>query len=55
MRTLFVSRLDYSITESDLYAEFEKHGAIRELKLIKGPDGKSKGCASLPYTVVLLY
>ena len=49
MRTLFVSRLDFSTTESDLYAEFEKHGAIRQLKLIKNPDGKSRGCVSLGY------
>lgn len=48
MRTLFVSRLDFSTTESDLYAEFEKHGAIRQLKLIKNPDGKSRGWASSP-------
>jgi U1 small nuclear ribonucleoprotein 70kDa len=46
MRTLFVSRLDYSITESDLYAEFEKHGAIQELKLIRNKDGKSRGYSS---------
>jgi U1 small nuclear ribonucleoprotein 70kDa len=43
MRTLFVSRLDFNTTESDLYAEFEKHGAIRQLKLIRNPDGKSRG------------
>lgn len=49
MRTLFVSRLDYSTTETDLYAEFEKHGAIRQLKLIKSPEGKSRGYDSLPY------
>lgn len=49
MRTLFVCRLDHKTTESELYAEFEKHGAIRELKLVKTPEGKSRGYAFIEY------
>jgi U1 small nuclear ribonucleoprotein 70kDa len=49
MRTLFVSRLDFKTTESELYTEFEKHGAIRELKLVRTPEGKSRGYAFIEY------
>jgi U1 small nuclear ribonucleoprotein 70kDa len=49
MRTLFVSRLDYSTTEADLYEEFEKHGPIKSLKLVKDKEGKSRGYAFIEY------
>lgn len=49
MKTLFVSRLDYAVTEAELYAEFEKHGSIKSLKLIKDRAGKSRGYAFVEY------
>lgn len=49
MRTLFVSRLDFTTTESELYTEFEKHGPIRSMKLVRDHAGKSRGYAFIEF------
>lgn len=49
MRTLFVSRLDFTTSESELYTEFEKHGPIRSMKLVRDHAGKSRGYAFIEF------
>lgn len=41
--------LSKSITEEELYSMFVKFGELREVHVIKGPDGCSKGCAFIKY------
>ena len=42
-RRLYVGNLPYAVTVDELKQEFLRFGAIREVKIINGPDGKSKG------------
>ncbi|KAI8459744.1 hypothetical protein BY996DRAFT_4575578 [Phakopsora pachyrhizi] len=45
-RTLFISRLSYEATESDLKREFDMYGPIEKLVLVKNKlNGKSRGYA----------
>ncbi|KAI9304692.1 U1 small nuclear ribonucleoprotein of 70kDa MW N terminal-domain-containing protein [Cunninghamella echinulata] len=41
--TLFVSHLNYELTEDDIRHEFELYGPIKHLRLVKTPEGKSRG------------
>ena len=41
--TLFVARLDYTTTEEDLKEAFKSYGKIRSVRVVSGPDGKSRG------------
>ncbi|KAI8136717.1 hypothetical protein BJV82DRAFT_638553 [Fennellomyces sp. T-0311] len=47
--TLFVSRLSYDLQESDLMREFEQYGPIKNLRLVKTPEGKPRGYAFIEY------
>ncbi|KAG2221755.1 hypothetical protein INT45_003395 [Circinella minor] len=47
--TLFVSRLSYELTESDLMREFEQYGPIKNLRLVRTPEGKPRGYAFIEY------
>ncbi|KAL1932993.1 hypothetical protein VTP01DRAFT_8671 [Rhizomucor pusillus] len=47
--TLFVARLSYDLTEEDLMREFEQYGPIRHLRLVRTPEGKSRGYAFIEY------
>lgn len=49
MKTLFVSRLDYTTGEADLKVEFGRHGPIRQLTLVRDKNGKSRGYAFIEY------
>ncbi|KAA1136472.1 hypothetical protein PGTUg99_033012 [Puccinia graminis f. sp. tritici] len=45
-RTLFISRLSYEVTESDLKREFDMYGPIEKLVIVKNKlTGKSQGYA----------
>ena len=47
--TLFVGRLAYEVTERKLLREMEVFGPVKDLKLIKDRDGKSRGYAFVEY------
>ncbi|KAI9004850.1 hypothetical protein CLU79DRAFT_724071 [Phycomyces nitens] len=47
--TLFIARLSYELTESDLMREFELYGPIKNIRLVKTPEGKSRGYAFIEY------
>jgi hypothetical protein len=47
--TLFLSRLDYSVTEKDLQREFEMYGPIARIRVVTDKNGKSKGYAFIVY------
>lgn len=42
---LFVGQVPTDKTAEDLIPLFEGFGVIKNLHLVKGPDGKSRGCA----------
>ncbi len=42
-RRLYVGNLTYAVTVDELKQEFLRFGALREVKIINGPDGTSKG------------
>ncbi|KAF7721738.1 hypothetical protein EC973_004176 [Apophysomyces ossiformis] len=47
--TLFVARLSYELTDSDLLREFELYGPVKHLRLVKDTEGKSRGYAFIEY------
>ncbi|KAI7866120.1 hypothetical protein BDF14DRAFT_1743790 [Spinellus fusiger] len=47
--TLFVARLSYELTESDLMREFELYGPIKNIRLVKTQQDKSRGYAFIEY------
>lgn len=47
--TLFLSRLDYSVTEKDLQEKFERYGPIARIRIVADRNGKSRGYAFIVY------
>jgi U1 small nuclear ribonucleoprotein 70kDa len=47
--TLFVGRLAYEVTERRLLREMEAYGAVKDIKIIKDKEGKSRGYAFVEY------
>lgn len=47
--TLFVGRLAYEVTERKLLREMESFGTIKDIKIVKNRDGKSRGYAFIEY------
>ena len=47
--TLFVGRLAYEVTERKLLREMESYGPIKDIKIVKNRDGKSRGYAFIEY------
>lgn len=47
--TLFLSRLDYAVTEKDLQREFEMYGPITRIRVVTDKMGKSRGYAFVVY------
>jgi len=47
---LFIGMLPRSHTEKHLHDMFAPFGEIREIHIIRGPDGSSKGCAFVKFT-----
>ncbi|KAJ9475340.1 U1 small nuclear ribonucleoprotein 70 kDa-like protein [Pseudozyma hubeiensis] len=48
-KTLFLARLSYDTTESDLHKEFDMYGPIEAIKLVRDKEGKSRGYAFIAY------
>merc|ERR550532_3902104 len=48
-KTLFVARLSYDVEEDDLRDEFERYGEVRDVKLIRDRNGKSRGYAFIEF------
>ncbi|KAH3679183.1 hypothetical protein WICMUC_001194 [Wickerhamomyces mucosus] len=49
-KTLFVARLEYSVTELDLQKEFLKYGAIERVRIVRDKESdKSKGYAFIVF------
>lgn len=46
---LIIRNLSFKTTEEALRTEFEKHGALTEVNILKKPDGKLVGCAFVQY------
>ncbi|EGW33058.1 uncharacterized protein SPAPADRAFT_60375 [Spathaspora passalidarum NRRL Y-27907] len=42
-RTVFIARLDYSVTELDISSAFSKYGVIESIRIIRDKNGKSRG------------
>lgn len=47
--TLFVGRLAYEVTERKLLREMESFGPVKDIKLVKDSDGKSRGYGFVEY------
>lgn len=46
---LIIRNLSFKTTEELLREEFQKHGALTEVNILKKPDGKLVGCAFVQY------
>jgi CUG-BP- and ETR3-like factor len=46
---LFVGQVPAEKQEQDLYPIFAAYGVIEKITIVKGPDGKSKGCAMVQF------
>lgn len=46
---LIIRNLSFKTTEESLRNEFQKHGALSEVNILKKPDGKLVGCAFVQY------
>lgn len=44
-KTLFIARLSYDVEESDIEQEFVRFGPIERIRVVRTPDGKSRGYA----------
>ncbi|KAI9318049.1 hypothetical protein BX666DRAFT_1582465 [Dichotomocladium elegans] len=47
--TLFVARLSYELQESDLLREFEQYGPIKNIRLVRDLENKSRGYAFIEF------
>ncbi len=46
---LFIGMLPKTFNEENLYDIFVVYGELKEVHIIRGPDGSSKGCAFIKY------
>jgi CUG-BP- and ETR3-like factor len=46
---VFVGMLPKTVTELDLQEMFSPYGQLKEIHIIRGPDGNSKGCAFVKF------
>lgn len=46
---LFIGMLPKTVNEQDLHAMFVVYGELREVHIIRGPEGSPKGCAFVKY------
>lgn len=49
LKTLFVARLSYELNEDDLRDEFSRYGTIKDVKLVRDLNGKSRGYAFIEF------
>lgn len=47
---LFIGMIPKTFTEESLYNIFFPYGELREVHIIRGPEGTSKGCAFIKFT-----
>ncbi|KAI5969390.1 hypothetical protein CANMA_001457 [Candida margitis] len=48
-KTVFIARLDYSLTEVDISQSFRKFGVINSISIIRDHEGKSRGYGFIVY------
>lgn len=48
-KTLFVARLSYEVTESDLENEYSRYGPIERIRIVKDSNSKSRGYGFLVF------
>jgi CUG-BP- and ETR3-like factor len=46
---LFIGMLPKTVNEQDLHGMFVPYGELREVHIIRGPEGSPKGCAFVKY------
>lgn len=46
---LFVGQVPSTYKAAELRPVFEPHGTIKEIHVVSGPDGRSRGCAMITY------
>lgn len=49
MPRLFVGQVPTDKTEQDLYPLFSSFGTVEKITLVRGPEGKSRGCAMVQF------
>ncbi|RCK67400.1 U1 small nuclear ribonucleoprotein [Candida viswanathii] len=49
LKTVFIARLDYSLTELDISKAFAKYGVIESIRVIRDQKGKSRGYGFIVY------
>jgi RNA recognition motif-containing protein len=49
-RELHVTGIDFSLTEKDLKEVFGKYGTVDKVRILKKPDGESKGAGFISFT-----
>jgi RNA recognition motif-containing protein len=47
---LFIGQVPIDFSETDLRPYFEPYGTVQSVHVVKGSDGKSKGCAMVTFT-----
>ncbi|KAG0264520.1 hypothetical protein DFQ27_001189 [Actinomortierella ambigua] len=48
-KTLFISRLNFQVTEKELRREFEMYGPIENIRVVRAKDEQSRGYAFIEY------
>ncbi|CAK9438218.1 uncharacterized protein LODBEIA_P24780 [Lodderomyces beijingensis] len=48
-RTVFIARLEYSLTELEITQHFQKYGVIESIRVIRDREGKSRGYGFIVY------
>ena len=46
---LFIGMLPKNFSEETVFGLFSQYGTLKEVHIIRGPDGASKGCAFIKY------
>lgn len=52
MPKIFVGRIGHKVNEEDLRKLFEGIGKMLEVKILRGHDGKSRGCGFIQFSSI---